>query len=297
MKKEAKTKEKSTVKRVLKVVGIILLVIVVIVAVLAVWNWKYVKALLDGMMNDETQLAERQLQQTEKNISEVNSYMESELRDMTQEEKDKMLAGELSQTEIMAKIISEATGIPLPDVSLTPAPGQDTEDDDRQTDVDTSGIESSSSGETAASGGDNTQADGTPSGNPNQAASSESQTSNPQTANSDQLVANAVNKLYVLQGEYTSQLAGLVSRAQSYYSEQWRTNGSAAAKTNTVSKFSGEVASMEGACDAKVEAVLGELTSQLNSIGADTSIVGTLRAAYNNEKASQRAAYVNKYMK
>ncbi len=297
MKKEAKIKGKSTVKRVLKVIGIILLVIIVIVAVLAAWNWKYVKALIDGMMYDETQLAQRQLQQTEKNISEVNSYMESELRDMTQEEKDKILSGDLSQTEVMAKIISEATGIPLPEVELTPAPGQETEDDKQTEENQGEENETPSSGKTDTSNGDKPQGNNSPSDNSGSAPAAGSQTPKPQVVSSDQLVANAVNKLYVLQGQYTSQLAGLVSRAQSYYREQWTANGPAAAKSNTMSKFSGEVASMEGTCDAKVEAVLGELTSQLKAIGADTSVVGTLRAAYNNEKASQRAAYVNKYMK
>ena len=87
-----------------------------------------------------------------------------------------------------------------------------------------------------------------------------------------------------------------MGRAKSYYSQQKSTVGEAAAKSSTASMVSGEVSSMEGACDAKVEAALGELSTSLKAIGADTSIVGELRSAYEREKSNQRKAYVNRYM-
>ncbi|MGN1097623.1 MAG: hypothetical protein ACI4SS_01860 [Clostridia bacterium] len=266
-------------KKFLKVLGIIILVIVIAVAAVAVWQWKYVKAVWDGVMNDEKALAEKQVKATEKTVSKVSEYFTAPIRELTEEEKEKIAAGELSQTALLAQIISEATGVPLEDETEKPGPvadGQPTQDSPAEPE------------------GNNQSGDNKQQTSPSEPAV----TPAPEPAkNADQLVAASVNKLYSLQSQYSAQIAGLVGRAKAYYKEQKAANGSAAAKSSTLATFSGEVASMENACDAKVEAVLGELTAELNAIGADTSIVGTLRSAYNSEKSAQRAAYVSKYMK
>lgn len=127
---------------------------------------------------------------------------------------------------------------------------------------------------------------------------SSGKTSGGQTAASyDQIVAASVSRLYGLQGQYTGQINGMINRAKAEYDQLKKANGAASARSTILSKYAGEVASMETNCDAKVEEVLSELTSQLRSIGADTSIVGELRSAYNAEKSNQRAAYANRYMK
>lgn len=250
-------------KKALKIIGIILLVIVVITAGLVIWKWPYISAVIDGMTKTAEQLGEMRVEDTEKTLQAVNKYMESDIRDLTDEEKEKIKAGELSQTEVLAQIVAEATGIGLveePNETVTGTP------DDQQPVQEQTGAKPA----------------------PEQ---------KPAVSNYDQLVAGCVNKLYGLQSEYTGQLEGLVARTKSYYSQQKSSAGEAAAKTSTANMVQGEVASMEGACDTKVEAVLSDLNSNLKAIGADTAIVGELRAAYEREKAAQRRAYVNRYMK
>ncbi len=290
-------------KKFLKVLGIIILIIVVIVAALAIWQWKYIMALYDGIRYDEKSLGEKQVKATEKTVSDVGKYLEASVRELTEEEKQKIASGELSQTELMAQIISEATGVALPE----PEP------------------ESQPAGPVATQGGNEAQS-GQPEPQPsngNAAQPPENNAAQPNNSNSepvvqptspsteqvepskpeapkptsDQLVAESVGQLYSLQAQYTGQIAGLVARAKAYYNQQKKENGVAAARANTLSQFSGELSGMESACDGKVEAVLADLSSNLKAIGADTSIISTLRAAYKNEKAAQRAVYVNKYMK
>lgn len=298
-------------KKFLKTLGIILLVLVIIAAVLVVWQWRYVKALIDGIRYDEEELGRKQLENAEKTISSVDEQISVPLREITEEEKQKIASGELSQTALMAQILAEALGTSLPDTAPVNENSQPASAEAGA--VTEPSAEGGSGGEAAlppsentASGSENSetaQPSGTQPSGSGQTGSQ--QTVPPQTnpanataaQSSDQMIAGAVAKLYELQAQYTSQLDGLVGRAKAYYHEQKAQNGSAAAKSSTAAKFSGEVASMENACDAKVEAVISDLTQQLKSVGADTSITSTLRSAYQNEKSIQRAAYVNKYMK
>ena len=49
------------------------------------------------------------------------------------------------------------------------------------------------------------------------------------------------------------------------------------------------VASLESQCDKDVEAVLSDLRTELEAQGKDTSIIETLRKAYNEEKSLKKA--------
>ena len=334
-------------KKALKIIGIILLAIVVAVGIFIGLNWKYVKDLVTGLTSDEEALGKQRLENTETALSDVNSYMDSELRPMTEEEKAAIASGELSQTAVLAQIIADAAGIDLDamlsgeytgEEILTPEGGDAAGDEQQPSGNEQSGGEQAPAqsggseskpddGTSAAKPADNSGNSGnTTTTKPNSGNSGSTTTAKPAdnsgssgstttakpggnsgnsgnttaakpSGSSDQLVAGCVSKLYGLQNQYTGQLAGLAARARAYYDQQKSEVGSAAAKSNTIAKFSGEVTSMESSCDAKVESVLGELSSQLKSIGADTSIVGTLRESYNNEKSAQRAIYVNKYLK
>lgn len=279
----------SNLKKILKALGIIILVLVIIAAGLIVWQWKYVKALIDGLRYDEEALAQKQVQTAEKTISSVDEQISVPLREITEDEKARIASGELSQTALMAQILAEALAAPVPDaVSAEGTPAEEAASAQNEGTVSNQTAESGAPAVTAPA--DNTSAVSEQSGNsPTQSAAP--------SADSDQLIADAVSQLYQLQFQYTSQIDSLIGSAKEYYKQQKAANGSAAAKSSTLAKFSGEVASMENSCDAKVESLLSDLTSRLNSIGADTSIVSTLRSAYENEKSIQRASYVNKYMK
>ena len=264
-------------KKALKIIGIILLVIVIIIAGLAAWQWKYVSAVIDGLRLDEEAFGQRQVQHAQEAIDSINSQVSVELREMTEEEKQLIAAGELSQAEVMARIFAEAMGTELPSLEELAAEinGNNMTDD---------------SVENPAAGEDNPDEANASGGSANNSAST--------PATSDQYVAAAVSKLYALQAQYTGSIDGAISSAHAYYREQKAATGSEMkARTGAINKLTSSVNSLEASCDAQVEAVLSELTNQLNSIGADTSVVSTIRGTYAAEKEDRRAAYIQKFSK
>lgn len=270
---------------VLKTIGIIFLAMAVAVGAFAYKNRVYVAALIDGIRYDEKDLGEKNVKSAEKTVEKINEQISVELREITPEEKEKIASGELSQTAVMAQIIAEAVNIPLvPDA-------EDVVEANQQGTATEPSKETNQHNQASSSGSDTQNQ---PANQPqNQPA-----TLSPQSAkSSDVLIAEAVSQLYGLQSQYTARLEGLVGSAKSHYLQKLQEVGNTEAKKSTLSTYSSQVVAMEGECDAKVEGVLSGLSTDLNNIGADTSIVSTLREAYKSEKATQRASYVNKYMK
>lgn len=294
-------------KKFFKVLGIILLILVVLAAAVIAWQWKYVSAVIDGLRYDDEALAQKAIENTEQAISGINEEVSVELREMTQEEKDKIASGELSQSAVMAQILAEAVGLPLPDPAAAATEGGEAGAAAPEQTAPAGGAGNADnpappaqSGEAAPKpqpqdGGKTPAKDESPSGS--ESASGGSSAAAPTT--SDQYIAAAVSKLYALQSQYTGQIEGLISSAGAYYREQKAaTNSEVKARANTISNFANRVPAMEAACDAQVEAVISELTGQLNSIGADPSgIVAKIRNSYESEKESQRASYSKRLSK
>lgn len=298
------------VKKVLKIVAIVLLVVIILIGIALALNWKYVSALVVGLTTDEEKLGQQRVDNTVASLSSINDHMNGELREITEEEKEAIQSGELSQTAVMAQIIAEAAGIELPDLSefdengdLIAAAadgsgaGTDSEQAGSQGQAGTSAGNKPENQPGAAGGNTGSTTAGGKGGATSTKPSSEGQAASQPAASYDQIVAATVTKLYGLQGQYTGQINGLVGRVKAEYNKIKKESGAATAKSSVMSKYAGEVAAMENSCDAKVEGVLSDLTSQLKAIGADTSIVGELRSAYVAEKKNQRAAYANRYMK
>jgi len=63
-------------------------------------------------------------------------------------------------------------------------------------------------------------------------------------------------------------------------------------KKELVSKHMGVALGLMNQCDAKVEALIAELETELKKIGGDTSIIRTIKNAYENEKALKKAQYL-----
>ena len=60
-------------------------------------------------------------------------------------------------------------------------------------------------------------------------------------------------------------------------------------------KYLKTVASLESQCDKDVESLLSDLRTELEAQGKDTSIIETLRKAYNEEKSLKKAYYLDVY--
>jgi len=108
-----------------------------------------------------------------------------------------------------------------------------------------------------------------------------------------QRISECVAQMYVLKSNFVSRLDGLYNKAISDYNamtpEQKKANG----KQTIIDRYYSGAASMEAECDAKVSAVLSELTTLLKEQGSTTELVDKIKTAYYEEKSLKKAYYVS----
>jgi len=109
----------------------------------------------------------------------------------------------------------------------------------------------------------------------------------------NRIVTEYTGKLYAIKGKYISMLNGLISQADSEFhalpKEQWTTSN----RSKIISKYIGVAAGYESSCDSEVNSLLSSLTNELKAIGADTSIVSSMKEVYYEEKSLQIAYYTS----
>ena len=101
--------------------------------------------------------------------------------------------------------------------------------------------------------------------------------------------------MYGLKSKYVGQLDACIAQAISEYKSLPKEEHTSASKRSIMSKYMGQMAGLESACDAEVNSVLSSLERELKEIGADTSILQTIRSAYANEKSMKIAYYMATY--
>lgn len=107
---------------------------------------------------------------------------------------------------------------------------------------------------------------------------------------STSIVSEYTVKLYSLKAEYLGQIGNLIDQAKTDYK-----NGMSAG--SLMSKYLGRAASLEKEADSEVEALLSELKGKLEAVGADTSIINTMRNSYENEKTLKKSYYLSLFNK
>ena len=114
----------------------------------------------------------------------------------------------------------------------------------------------------------------------------------------DQIISKYMAELYGLQNEYTALAETTVQNGVDYYlSLRYSSVGKNEARASAIAKFTPVVRKIQNDCDTKVEAVVKKLENELKSIGADTSIIKSVRNTYQNEKQLKLSHYASKYLK
>ncbi len=111
------------------------------------------------------------------------------------------------------------------------------------------------------------------------------------TANSDtakDIVAEYAVKLYGLKAYYLGQLGNLADMAKADY----KSSGSL---KQIASDYLGKAASLESEADSAVDSLLSELKGKLENLDADTSVVDTMKSAYEDEKVLKKSYYLSLY--
>jgi uncharacterized membrane protein len=119
--------------------------------------------------------------------------------------------------------------------------------------------------------------------------SSESVSVDPTT----EIVQKYIAQMYTLKASYMGQLGSLASSAKAQYDVDKKKYGKSTAVQNAIAANLSTAAALESQCDSEVETVLSNFNAELSAIGADTSIVDTVRTQYQNEKTLKKSYYLS----
>ncbi len=259
-----KNKNKKSHK-VLKCILVVLLILIIVFIALYLWQKNNIDAIMDATKYSEDDIQQQIVDSKDEVQSELEEHDIVGLRDFTFEEEEQIRKGQISVDEAIAKIMEES------DVAENTAASD--------------GNSSNQGSNTNDSNADNK---GTASSAP---PSSSGNSSTPAQSSADSekaILTEYTQRLYVLKATYLGRLGNLIDQAKAD-----KANGMG--NKELMSKYLGQAASLESQADSQVNSLLSELTQKLNSIGADTSIVNTMRSAYENEKGLKKSYYLSLY--
>ncbi len=229
-------------KKWVKVLICVLAILLVTVSALAIWQRNNISAVFKMLTIDKEQIAQEMNENKEQLEKELQEKYPSVIDDITAEQEEKILRGELTVEEVVAEINKKY-------------------EERRAEQQSSANSASSSSGNNAAA--------------------------------VDKLIGDKVIEIYSLKAYYLGQLGQLEAAVKSDYTALPESKRNIVGKKELVSKYMGRATSLMSQCDSRVESVLSELKSGLDSYGADTSIIKRIRSAYENEKTLKKAYYMS----
>ncbi len=253
-------------KKILIALGVVTTAVLAIAVALVIKFWPIISALDPSLitmsnikaaymaftMDDQTK--DERLKELDDGLSDdIKSYVNTEIRDFTEEEKEQIENGEKSKTEIIAQIITESLN----------ANTSNNETTDEKNDVSL----------------DERKEDSVKENDTKQEVVEKKD-------NSDEIVAKHIANLYQYHSEFEGRVSALKERARAYMNAYkkahpditWRD-----AKIATMNNLMSEATRIENECYAKVDAEIAALEKDLKAIGADTSVVSTVKTAAYNE--------------
>lgn len=108
----------------------------------------------------------------------------------------------------------------------------------------------------------------------------------------DELIGDKAIELYSLKAYYLGKLGQMEAMVKKDYIALPKEKKNLVGKQEIVSKYIGTATSLLKQCDSQVDKLLKELEQELKKLKADTSIIKTIEASYENEKALKKAYYI-----
>lgn len=108
----------------------------------------------------------------------------------------------------------------------------------------------------------------------------------------DELIGDKVIELYSLKAFYLGKLGQMEAKVRKEYAAFPKEKKNLVGKKELVAKYMGTATSLLDQCDKEVGKLLADLEKELKKHNADTSIIKTIKDAYENEKALKKAYYL-----
>lgn len=290
-------------KKFLKIFLIILLIIFIAIAVFAFIYRDKIKAIYIGYKYTTEEIQKRMddsQDQLQKDIEDVTGI---KFRSITEEEQKKIDSGELTKSEVFEIILNETIEKFLAEANVTINEENSNKNeglnksnsknnsgktvDETQKSKDKEGIKSEGK-DVKQENSDKVKKD---SDNKGKDVERSSKSSSGRGYNA--IVADYTGRLYSIKGRYLGMLEGLLSQADAEFHSLPQSSWTVANRSAIISKYIGVAGGYESACDGEVNSLLASMESELNSIGADTSIVGVMRNAYYEEKSLKISYYMS----
>ncbi len=109
----------------------------------------------------------------------------------------------------------------------------------------------------------------------------------------NKLIGEKTVELYSLKAYYLGQLGQMEATVKAEYLALPKEKQNLIGKKDLVNRHMSTVVGLMNQCDTRVEEILTQLKSGLEKLKADTSIIKTIRAAYESEKNLKKAYYLS----
>lgn len=247
------------------IVPSVLLAVLIISAVLFFWQEDNISALMDYSNYTREEL-EEQLQQNDQAIKDaVNAVPEITIRDVTDEEREALKDGTLTQEELIDQLLTKEETTP----ELPEEPPQDTP--------------SGSSPDTDHEKTDNPET--LPEKEPAPA---------PEQSDYERRLSELVAQVYVLREEYLIKLDALLAEAKEVYKSTPAEQRTGSWIADAVSSYLAKGTSLEKECDRRMDSIVTELSELIKDNNGDMSLVDTVIETYANEKRLKKAWYMSR---
>lgn len=112
--------------------------------------------------------------------------------------------------------------------------------------------------------------------------------------NTEEAINKKIIEFYSLKAYYLGRLGQLEAGVKADYAALPESKRNLVGKKELATKYMSAATSLMNQCDAKVSALLSELESEIKANGGDTSVISTIKSAYENEKNLKKAYYMSK---
>jgi hypothetical protein len=226
--------------------------------IVAVWQWDNIGAFVASRRYSSDEL-EKMLSENEKDTETILERLPYvTLRPLTDDEKVQLRSGELTEDEVVERILALSVPAASAGVDTAPKPGA------------------------------NPAATDTPTASP---------APSPPAPGDEKAerIATLVARIYVLRESMTGQLEGIVGAAKAEYNALPKEQRTDAKKAEFATRCLRQAAALERQSDATVDTILKEMEPLLRETGGDTGLVGEIRRAYANEKSLKKSYFINQY--
>jgi len=261
-----------------KIILIIIGLFVLCITGFAFWQAENIKAVINSFNYTEDEI-NQMIINNKKELEEKLKENYDIVSDFTEEEERKIMTGEIT--------VEEATAMKLQELEQKRMEKENSSSETKGK----SDSEKNSTGTISPASKDSSKTSGqTSSGSSKQPSASNSASKQ----KAEQIVSNRIVEFYSLKAYYLGQLGQLEARVIAEYSSFPVSKRNMIGKQELANKYMSIATSLMNQCDAKVASLTAQLESEIRAVGGDTSIIGTIKSAYENEKNLKKSYYLSK---